>query len=130
MAAAPEGADAWRARAARGDGARRRRAARRLALAGASPHVHRPEPEERRRARAGARPEHRDREDVAKRNERRHAGVDVAPDAGRPRARRAATRGVSAVDHAEPLVSPPWAAERISARARDADPVDLWSERG
>ena len=48
----------------------------------------------------------------------------------RPRAAGDSARGVPAVDHAEPLVSPPRAADGVPARARRADPVDLRPERG
>ena len=53
----------------------------------------------------------------ARRHGRRHAHGDVATDAGRSRAVRDPARRAPAIDHAEPLVSPPRAVDGVPARA-------------
>ena len=129
VAAARKVEDARRAGAARRDSAGRGRRAHRLPLAGSSSGIRRSQPDERFGADSGARREPRQSQKDPGRHGRRGAHRDVADDAGRPGAVRGSAGRVPALDHAEPLVSPPRPADRLPARAGRGHPVDLRPER-
>ena len=64
---------------------------------------------------SGARPEHREGKEGARRHGRCRDHGDVAADAGRSGAVRGSAGGDTAVDHAQPLVSPSRPADGVPA---------------
>src|SRR5262249_33429484 len=88
-----------------------------------------PQPGDLRGARCGARRQSRARPCDPALARRRGAQQNVPGHGRRSRGVRGAGRGPAALDHAEPLVSPPWPAVRVSQAGRRAGAVGVRPER-
>ena len=90
----------------------------------------RSQPGERVGARSRARPEHRAGEAGARRMDDATLTATWRLSSGDRELLGDSAGGVPAVDHAQPLVSPPRAADGVPARARRCGSLDLRTERG